>query len=353
MNIRIDAPPTAPRRLPGPARLVREFGGWESALALIVVIELVGFSQGSLGFVGAYGAGALSQLEQFASIGVAAVGLGLVVLTGGIDLSIGSVASLTGVVMARVWSDGHSIWVGALVGLVLAAAIGAVNGVIITFGRVDSLIVTLVTMFVVSSVAEVVVGQPKPYLFPQPFLNISLGTWHGIPYLDVIFAVLALAAGYVVGLTAFGRRLLMIGSSYSAAVHAGVRTRRVLIANYALCGLFAGVSGVLMSSLFASARADLADNLLLPALTAVVLGGVDIFGGHGRVRGIVLGVLAIGFLQQGLVLYGVNSIDVQFLVGVLLALGVVLRNLTAGEKVRRRLDQLRAGRLPARPEQTK
>lgn len=309
------------------------FGGWESALLGLLVLEVVLFSQGSHGFFGG-GQGALDQLQQFAGIAIASIGLGLVVLTGGIDLSIGSVASLTGVVMAQVWSAGVPIYVAALLALCLAAAIGTINGLIVTYGSLDPLIVTLATMFVVSSVAEVVVGNPQPYVFPTEFLQLGIGSVAGIPISDLLFFVLALGAGCVVGYTPFGRKLLMIGSNRAAAEYAGIRTRRVLIINYTISGLFAGLAGVVMSALYASARADLAQQLLLPALTAIVLGGIDIFGGSGHIRGIVLGVLTLGFLQQGLMLYGVNSVDVQLVTGLLLAVAVAAKNMLSGHSLR-------------------
>jgi AI-2 transport system permease protein len=318
---------------------VSSFGGWESALLALLVLQIVLFSQGSRGFFNG-GEGALSQLQQFSGIGIAAIGLGLVVLTGGIDLSIGSVASLTGVMMAQFWSAGVPIYGAAVLALVVAAAIGAINGLIVTYGALDPLIVTLATMFVVSSVA-VVVGNPKPYLFPDSFLEIGIGSIAGIPISDLLFFLLALIAGYVVGFTPFGRKLIMIGSNKAAAQYAGIRTRRVLIVNYSLSGLFAGLAGVVMSSLYASARADLAEQLLLPALTAVVLGGVDIFGGSGHIRGIVLGALTIGFLQQGLMLYGVNAVEVQLITGLLLAIAVAAKNLLSGHSLRDLFGYLR------------
>jgi ribose/xylose/arabinose/galactoside ABC-type transport system permease subunit len=324
---------------------VKAFGGWEFALLVLLVVEIVAFSQGEYGFwLG--GAGALTQLQQFIGIAVASMGLGLVILTGGIDLSIGSVASLTGVVMARLWASGLNIWVAVLIALVVACAIGTLNGLIITYGKLHPLIVTLVTMFVVSSVAEVVVGTPMPYVFPSNFVNLGMGAYHSIPWSVMVFVVVAICAGYLVGFTTFGRELLMIGSNPVAAAYAGIRVRRVLVIDYTLCALSAGIAGILMSALYASARGDLAAHLLLPALTAVVLGGVDIFGGSGRVRGMVLGVLLIGFLQQGMMLYGVNAVDVQLVTGILLGAAVVTKNMSGSQRFTRRLRGLRHTNVP-------
>ncbi len=315
-------------------RSITAFGVWESVLLGLVVVELIGFSMGSHGFFDG-GEGALKELQQFPGVAIASVGLGLVIITGGIDLSIGSVASLSGVLMAELWSAaGMPIFVAALISLAVATLIGVVNGVIITYGRVHSLIVTLATMFVVASVAQVVVGTPKPYVFPKSFLAVGNGSLVGIPISDLIFLAVASVAGFVAGFTPFGRKLIMIGSNEAAALYAGVRIRRVLIVNYALCSFLAGLAGLTMSSLYVAARADLAELLLLPALTAAVMGGLDIFGGSGTVRGIVLGVLVVGYLQQGLLLYGVNSVEVQLLTGVLLAGSVTVRNNVKGRRLR-------------------
>jgi AI-2 transport system permease protein len=322
--------------------LAKSFGAWEGVLLGIVVLELIGFSLGSHGFFGG-GEGALKELQQFPGIAIAAVGLGFVIITGGIDLSIGSVASLSGVLMAELWSSaGLPIFVAALISLVVATLIGVINGLIITMGRVHSLIVTLATMFVVASIAQVVEGTPKPYTFPDGFLEVGNGSLAGIPISDLIFFVVALVAGGVAGFTPFGRKLIMIGSNEAAARYAGVRIQRVLIINYAQCSFLAGLAGLVMSSLYVAARADLAEQLLLPALTAGVMGGLNIFGGSGTVRGVVLGVLVVGFLQQGLLLYGVNSVEVQLLTGVLLAVSVAVRNTFNGRGLRDRLSRMRA-----------
>lgn len=321
--------------------LIKTFGAWEGVLLGIVVLELVGFSMGSHGFFG-NGLGALDQLQEFPGIAIASVGLGFVIITGGIDLSIGSVASLSGVLMAELWSsDGVPIFIAALISLVVATLIGVINGLVITVGRVHSLIVTLATMFVVASIAQVVVGTPKPYIFPDKFLAIGNGSLMGIPISDLIFFAVALVAGFMAGFTPFGRKLIMIGSNEAAARYAGVRIGRVLVINYALCSFLAGLAGLVMSSLYVAARADLAEQLLLPALTACVMGGLDIFGGSGTVRGIVLGVLAVGFLQQGLLLYGVNSVEVQLLTGVLLAAAVAVKNAFSGQRLQDWLTKLR------------
>ena len=330
------------------AASVKSFGGWEFALLILLVVEIMAFSQGGYGFWQG-GAGALRQFQQFVGIAVASMGLGLVILTGGIDLSIGSVASLTGVVMARLWAFGLDIWVAVVIALAVASVIGIINGLIITYGRLHPLIVTLVTMFVVSSVAEVVVGTPQPYVFPSGFVSLGIGAYHSVPWSFMVFAAVALFAGYIVGFTAFGRELLMLGSNPVAAVYAGIRARRVLVIDYTLCSLSAGIAGILMSALYASARGDLAQRLLLPALTAVVLGGVDIFGGSGRVRGMVLGVVLIGFLQQGMMLYGVNSVDVQLVTGVLLGVAVITKNMLDSKRFVVHLRRSRSINAPPVP----
>jgi len=337
---------------------LQRFGGWESTLFVVIVVELIAFSQGSHGFFGG-GRGALDQLVQFASIGVVSIGLGSVILTGGIDLSVGSVASFAGVVLAQLWNHGGhaahpqmSIWIATILVLVMAFGIGVLNGLITVYGRIDPLIVTLATMFVVSSLSDVVVGTPAPYLFPSNFLQIGTGSWLGVPISDILYAVLILIAGYFIGMKSFGRKLLMIGSNRSGAEYAGIRVRRVLVLDYAFSGLCAGTAGVMMCGLYASARSDLGSGLLLPALTGVVLGGVDIFGGQGRIRSMVLGALAIGFLQQGMLLYGVNTVDVQLVIGVLLAAAIVLKGRSEGGRIAARLRGLGAfGRATERSDE--
>jgi len=308
------------------ARLGTLVTPWEwSALALLFAVVIY-FTVTSSFFSGQM----LTMTEAFIATGVIALGLTPVILTGGIDLSVGPLASVSGLVMATLWHGGMNIWLASVVALLVALLIGLVNGVIIVYGGIQSLIATLAIMFVLISVATAMAGTNPPYGFPSYFTAIGYGMVGPIPIQLIIFAVIAIVA--VVGSTkmAFGRTLLMIGLNPGAARYSGIRVNRQLMLAYLVCSFSAGLGGLLMAAYYNAARSDLGNSLMLPALTMVVLGGVDIFGGRGRVAGVIIAVFILGWLTQGLLSNGVSPLTASMIGAVVLLVVIGIKGMASG-----------------------
>jgi ribose/xylose/arabinose/galactoside ABC-type transport system permease subunit len=299
---------------------------WErSALALLAAV-IIFFTLTSSFFSGQM----LTMSEQFIGTGVIALGLTPVILTGGIDLSVGTTASLSGLVMATLWHGGMNVWLACLVALLVSLLIGLVNGAIIVYGRVQSLVATLATMFILISVATALAGSTPPYGFPTYFTSIGVGTVGPIPIQLIIFALAATIAVVVSTQTAFGRTILMIGLNPDAARYSGIKVNRQLMLAYLVCSFSAGLAGLLIASYYDAARSDLGDSLMMPALTMVVLGGVDIFGGRGRVAGVVIAIFILGWLSQGLLSNGVSPLTATMIGAVVLLVVIAIKGAVSG-----------------------
>ncbi|GIH18027.1 ABC transporter permease [Rugosimonospora africana] len=326
---------------------------WGLTLIVALVAELVYFSLTTRQFAG-HGTGMLVLTEQFVPIGILALGAGMVILTGNIDLSAGATASLSAIVVGTELRHGVGMW-GAI-GIAVAAGVGfgLFNGLVVALLGIDSLLVTLATQFIATSLATSIGGESPPYGFSDMFQRIGTGLVGPIPSALLLFLVLAAITVILVSRTGFGRALTLIGYSRSAADYSGIRTRRTLVIAFTLSGLFSGIAGLVLAAYYNSARDDIGTTLLLPAITCVVLGGVDIFGGKGRIAEVVVAVFFLGFLSQGLLMSGRSSLTVTMITGILLIVALVVKlslerqsGESLGGALRRLLSQ-RGFRRPAR-----
>jgi ribose/xylose/arabinose/galactoside ABC-type transport system permease subunit len=299
---------------------------WVLALFVLLVVEVLYFSITVSGFFG-NGSGLLSLSEQFLDVGAIALGEAVVILAGEIDLSAGTMSSLSGIVMAVLWQQQHiEIWLAVVFALLLSAAIGAFNGLIITLFKVDSLLVTLATQFILGAVATAVSGSSPPFGFPKSFVSIAgTGTVGPIPDQLIVFAVLSVGVALGVSRTRMGRSVALIGFNRPAARYSGIRVERTVIGAFVFSAVMAGISGILVSGLYNAARDSIGNSLLLPAITVVVLGGVDIFGGRGRIGGVIVATFVLGFLTQGLLVAGDSSLSATMVTGILLLVCLVVK----------------------------
>jgi ribose/xylose/arabinose/galactoside ABC-type transport system permease subunit len=297
---------------------------WGLVLGGLLVAELVYFSLTNHNFFGG-GSGMLTQIELFLPTGILAMGLALVILTGNIDLSAGATASLASVIVGKELVGGHSIVVAIVIAVLVSALVGLVNGVVVALMGIDSLLVTLATQFIASSVAVSLAGDSPPQGFSDAFVRLGEGKVLGIPVALLIFLVLGLGTAVLVARSGFGRRLVLIGHNQSAARYSGIQVPRTLIGVFVLSGVIAGIAGVVLAAYFNAGRADSGMALLLPAITCVVLGGVDIFGGNGRVGEVIVAVLLLGFLTQGLLNSGFSSLTTTMVTGLLLIVGLIIK----------------------------
>ncbi len=297
--------------------------------------------------------GILALCEGFLFTGLIALGEALVIFTGEIDISTGAMSSLSGIVMAGLWQHGLNIWLAVVVALLVSALGGAINGLFVTRFGIASLLVTLGTQFIFDSIATAAGGNSPPYNFPKSFIDFAgTGTVGPVPDQLIGFAVIAAIVWVVVARTRYGRGLVLIGYNRAAARYSGVNVQRTVFSAFVASGLLAGAAGIFVSGYYNAARDDIGDSLLLPAITVVVLGGVDIFGGKGRVSGVIIATFLLGFLFQGLLIRGNSSLTATMVGGIVLVLCLILKialDRRAGvhlrESVRRRFGS--AQRAPA------
>ena len=255
----------------------------------------------------------MNVLRQNAFTAILAAGMSLVILTGGIDLSVGSVVGLAGVACAATMAHGWGLAAGIAVGLLLGLVIGAVNGLVITWVGVPPFIVTLAMMQLARGAAYKYTDARTITGLPEAFANLS----HGLIPVAIMAAVFGLT-WLLLMRTPFGRHVYATGGNREAAWLAGIRVNRLLLALYTLCGLAAGLAGVLVASRLNAGYPKAGEFYELDAVTAVVVGGTSLFGGRGSIWGTLAGAFFIGILNNGLNLRHFELYDQLMVKGVVL-----------------------------------
>jgi ribose transport system permease protein len=270
-----------------------------------------------------------------------AIGETFVIITAGIDLSVGFVLVLCGVVAGEYYlSNGGpnagvgTIWVGAILGLATGAAFGALQGVAVAKLKIPPLIATLMGLGVAQGLSYLITGGSDLRSVPTTLINsIGTGSLAGVQWLIVISFLATLLSGLILAFTRFGRYTYAIGSNPEAARRAGINVDRHLIKVYALSGLLAGLAGILDLGYFSTTTISghPLDNLTV--ITAVVIGGASLFGGRGSMLGTFIGVFIPELLATGLIIVGVNQYWQYILTGLVLGAAVYL------DQIRRRLRE--------------
>ena len=242
-------------------------------------------------------------LRHSCEIGLLALALTPVILTGGIDLSVGSLLGLCAILFGKMWRDGHvPVWGAALAAIALGAVGGAFNAWFITRFRLPPLIVTLGTFSLFRGLAEAIThGVDTFTAFPDSFLRLGQGFCLGLPAQTLVFLAIAVGIWLLVHRTTWGRCWRAIGFAPEGAGYAGIPVELRVATVYILTGLIVGVAAVIYTARLGQAKADAGTGYELFAITAVVLGGTSIFGGSGSVHGTLLGISAIAVLSNGLV----------------------------------------------------
>jgi ribose transport system permease protein len=262
-------------------------------------------------------------------VGMASAAQFFVVVGGGIDLSIGSVATISGM-MAAVIMNGHdhAIPYAVLASLGIGLGVGTINGVLVNFLRIAPFVATFGMYYILQGVAYTYSVNPVGQAAPS-FYALYTDTWGGVPVLLVMVAAFWFICWYAARQTAFGRHLYAVGGDREAARLAGVRTTRVSIASYVACSVIGAVAGLLELSQTSVGAPDLGATLLLTTVTAVVIGGVSLFGGEGSVVGVLGGALVLAFLNQLFDTLQVNALYQQLIQGlIILALLGIYRQRT-------------------------
>jgi ribose/xylose/arabinose/galactoside ABC-type transport system permease subunit len=265
-------------------------------------------------------------LKQASINGILAMGMMFVIVSGGIDLSVGSIVALTGVVAASFAHPGeYPLIVPILLSAVIGALVGCFNGVSIAYGNIPPFIVTLGTMTIIRGVALIAArGQPV-FDVTKSFEAIAGGfVLNVVPHLVVYFLVVAVICAFVITRTVFGRRVYAIGGNETAAKVSGINTNRVKVAVYTLAGFLAGMAGLLLASRLVSGNPTSGQAYELDAIAAVIIGGVSMSGGAGKWYGTVIGALLIAVIGNGLDILNVSSHFQLIIKGSIIIVAVLL-----------------------------
>lgn len=253
------------------------------------------------------------------------IGLTFVIITGGIDLSVGSIASFVGIVSANLMVNaGVAAAAALLVGLLLGFVAGALNGVLITLVKLPPFIATLGTMSVYQGLAYVVTDGKPVYNVPQPFILMLNSYIGGVPIVVIVVIVVALLAWLLLRRTVFGQNVIATGGSEETAWLSGVRVARVKIMVYGISGMLAALAGLVVVARISAAQSEAGSSYLLTAIAAAVIGGANLMGGEGRIAGTLVGALILGALTNGLVLLNVPSFYEQIVTGLVVVIAVTV-----------------------------
>jgi ribose transport system permease protein len=261
---------------------------------------------------------------QAAVVAILAFGSTFVIVSAGIDLSVGSVAALSATVLAwMATSEGVPVWIAVILSVAVGIACGLVNGFMVAYGKLPSFIATL-AMLSVGRGLSLVISQGSPIAFPSSVSHLgdTLGGWLPVPVL--VMVAMGLITAVILGRTYIGRSMYAIGGNEEAARLSGLRVKKQQLAIYALSGLFAAAAGIVLASRLSSAQPQAAQGYELDAIAAVVIGGASLAGGTGKASGTLIGALILAVLRNGLNLLSVSAFWQQVVIGVVIALAVLL-----------------------------
>ncbi|WP_414442323.1 ABC transporter permease [Burkholderia sp. 22PA0106] len=303
----------------------------EIAIAIaIIVIEL------GVGMVvpAALSGGNIANVSQAAApLVLMAFGVLLVIITGGIDLSVGSVFSLTGMVTGLAMTHGFGAIVSSLAGLSVGLVIGLINGALVTFVGLAPFVVTLSTYAIAGSLSFIVTdGHSLPISDPNYYLLNSGSLIPGVPNYALWCVLLLVTIEFCLRKVVAGRWLYAVGSSSSSARVIGIPVNRVRLSAYLLSGLLASFAGIVSISYISNAEATAGSSLMLQAIAAVVIGGASLFGGTGSAIGALLGALMITIIQNGANLIGVNSFWQGTVTGIVILIAVLVDRITKARR---------------------
>jgi ribose transport system permease protein len=315
---------------------------------------------------------AVNTLRQISMLGIYAIGSGFVIITGGIDLSVGSVVGLTGVIVARISSEatgggGHSLALGVFVALGAALLVGLLQGLLITRLNLQPFIVTLAGMLVIRGVSQTIVQGGTLSLGTSSLLKLAnLGLFmHGgdplIPYPLLIFLGVIALGGYILHATVFGRYLYAIGGNRDAAKYSGIPVKRIETTTYVISAGLAGVAGICYAAYIGQMSQQVGVAYELYAIAAVVLGGCSLRGGEGTVLGIVIGSAMMKVIDNGINMFQIRYQDADgiprlwrlnpnwtfIIVGAVILIAVVLDQIVHVVQEKRRIRATEAVAAPA------
>jgi ribose transport system permease protein len=268
-----------------------------------------------------------SVVRQTAVINIMALGMTMIIICGGIDLSVGSILAMSGLLGTMSMEMGGPIPLGVAVGIATGMLCGFVNGFLTTRLRINPFIVTLGTLGIVRGLALVISNGLPVHQIPRAFSFLGEGTWLGVPFVLWILLACAAMVHVILEHTRLGRYAFAIGSNHEAAVYAGVNVGLVTTAIYTLCGVLTGLAGMIEASRLMTGQPTAGQGYELQAIAAVVIGGGSLRGGEGTVVGTLVGAFIMGLLANGSDLLGISPYVQQAIIGAVIILAVAVDEL--------------------------
>ena len=293
----------------------------------ILVIEFLIFSLASKSFL-TLGT-ILSVGRQMSFTGIAAIGMTLVMLTGGIDISVGSMLAMAGVLCAKLSADvGLPLWIAVVITLLIGALFGLINGAAVTRLHIPALIATLATQTILKGIAYLLTNAVPVKNLSATYKFLGQGYIFGvIPVRLIITVALYVLAWWYLDKTYLGRRVYLSGGNEEAARLSGINTKWTITGTYVFSGVFAAIAGVLMAARLGSGQPSVGSGFEMDVITATVLGGISVNGGKGKVVNVFVGACIMGVLANGMTMLNINQYLQWIINGLVLLFAVTMSNL--------------------------
>ena len=307
----------------GALRKSRQFG-----ITLVLILAIIVFSIASPKFLTFDNI--ITVLRQVSVNGIIAVGMTFIMLTGAIDLSVGSLAALCGVITAKLIMEVHIFpLIAIFIGILVSTLCGTLMGIIISKTKIPALIVTLGFMNVWRGLAYIITGGLPISGLPRDWGRISQGYVFGvIPCPVIIMIIVYLAGGFILEETWFGRRMYAVGGSEVTSKLSGINVDAVRIFTFSVCGFLTGLAGILLMFRINSGQPSAGNGTEMDVITGVALGGISLSGGEGKLLGVFIGVLIIGILSNGLIIIGISDYVQMVVKGLVLVFAVGMDSFT-------------------------
>ena len=266
----------------------------------------------------------MNLLRQTAIYGIIALGMVFVIISSGIDLSVGSVLGFSGTLTALMITNYVPVYIAITLAVIACAVIGLINGVLIYDGNVPPFIATMGMMSLVRAILMLMTGARMISGFPQEFLRIAQINIFGVPFLAVVWILLTIIALFIAKKTVFGRNVYAYGSNKESARLSGINVRQTVYGVYIFSAIMCAIAGILISSRLANAAPTTGTGFELDAIAAAVVGGASLSGGEGSIIGTFLGAIIMSTLRQGGTLLGINAFIMEIVIATLIIVAVLL-----------------------------
>jgi ribose transport system permease protein len=265
-------------------------------------------------------------LIQVTTIGFIAIPMTFIIISGAMDLSVGSILGISGVTLGISFQSGFNIWICVILAILIGALAGSLNGLLIAKFKMQAIVVTIGTLVTLRGLVYIITEGKPISGYPESFYFLGQGTVLGLPFNVIVMVILFAIAYLIIKKTRIGRYTYALGNNEEAVRYSGINVVRIRFMTFLMSGVFAAISGIFYVSRYASAQADSGDGIELDVITAVLIGGTHIFGGKGSLLGTFLGILLIGTLRNGLNLMGVSVLFQTMILGVLILIAVGRQN---------------------------